>query len=129
METTAKKRVLLVDDEPTITRTVKLYLEGTGAFEVRTENQGKQAIPAAREFRPQVIVLDIVMPDADGGTIAADIKADPDLKDTPILFLTALVSQSEVGAHRGKIGGHPFLAKPVDMDKLVDTLNALAGGH
>ncbi|MBI4539462.1 MAG: response regulator [Gemmatimonadetes bacterium] len=124
MEPTEKKRILLVDDEATITRTLKLYLEATGAYEVRTENHGKRALAAAREFRPHLVILDIVMPDTDGATVAADIKADPALGLTPIVFLTALVSEAEVGAHRGRIGGYPFLAKPIDPDKLVECIEA-----
>lgn len=125
---TERKRVLIVDDEVGVTRTVKLYLEGTGAYEVRAENQGKHAVAAVREFRPDVIILDIVMPDADGASIAGEIRADPLLAHIPIVFLTALVSQAEVGAHRGRIGGYPFLAKPVEPDRLVAFLKEQLAG-
>jgi CheY-like chemotaxis protein len=114
-----KKRILVVDDEAHITRTLKLYLEGTGDYEVRTENLGSRVLAAAREFRPHLIFLDIVMPDADGASIAADIKADEALKDTPIVFLTALVSKREVGREGSIIGGLPFLAKPVEPDAVI----------
>src|SRR5687767_14400006 len=109
-----KRRVLLVDVDEGITRALAMYLDAHGSSQVRVENAGKRAITAAREFRPDVIFLDIVMPDADGGTIAAEIKADPVLRDTPVIFLTALVSQHVTHGVQAQIGGHPFLAKPVD---------------
>ena len=65
------------------------------------------------------IFLDIVMPDADGGAVAAEINADPVLQGTPIVFLTALVSQAETAGGQGLIDGHPFLAKPVDPDAVI----------
>lgn len=117
-----KKRILVVDDEAIVTRTLKMYLEGTGSYEVRTENEGTKALPAAREFDPDLVLLDLIMPDTDGATVAAEIKEDEALKDTPIVFLTALVSQQEVGPSGKDIGGHPFLAKPVDPEKVVEAI-------
>ena len=86
---------------------------------MRVENTGSLALATAREFRPDLIFLDIVMPDADGAMLAAEIKADPILHSTPIVFLTALVSRHETGGGSMQIGGHPFLAKPVDPDTVV----------
>lgn len=117
-----KKRILLVDDEAIITRTLKLYLEGTGRYEVRAVNEGAAAVPTAREFRPDLILLDVVMPGVDGGDVAAEIKADAALKDTPIVFLTALVKKKEVNASGGDIGGHPFIAKPLEPEKIVEVI-------
>lgn len=117
-----KKRILIVDDEAIVTRTLKLYLEGTGSYEVRTENEGTRALAAAKEFKPDLVLLDLIMPDTDGATVAAEIREDAALKDTPIVFLTALVSQKEVGPTGRDIGGHPFLAKPVDPEKVVEAI-------
>jgi CheY-like chemotaxis protein len=115
-----KRRILLVDDEVGITRALATYLQEYGDCDVRIENFGSRALATAREYRPDLIFLDIVMPDADGGTLAAEIKGDPALKDTPIVFLTALVSKSETGGGTMQIGGHPFLAKPVDPDTIIE---------
>jgi DNA-binding response OmpR family regulator len=114
-----KKKILLVDDEVSITRALAMYLQENGDYDVRVENVGSRALKTARDFRPDLIFLDIVMPDADGGTLAAEIKADPVLGDTPVVFLTALVSRHETGGSLKEIGGHPFLAKPVDPDTVV----------
>ena len=63
-------RILLVDDDVALTRTLALYLREVGNCDVRVENVGRLAVAAAREFRPNLVVLDIVMPDADGGSVA-----------------------------------------------------------
>ena len=61
-----KKRILLVDDEPIVTRTLQRYLEATGAYEVRSENDATLVLAAAQEFEPDVIFLDVVTPEKDG---------------------------------------------------------------
>lgn len=121
-----RRRILLVDDEVGITRSLALYLEEVGDCDVRVENDGRCAMAAARAFFPDLIVLDLMMPDADGGTLAAEMKADPLLKTTPIVFLTALVSQREGRNGPKQIAGHPFLAKPVDPDVVLDYIEKYA---
>ncbi len=118
----AKKRILLVDDEATITRTLKLYLEGTDAYEVRAENRGSAALQAAREFKPDLILLDVAMPDMDGGEVAAQLRADDALKGTPIVFLTALVKKQEVVTSGGDIGGYAYIAKPLEPEKIIEVI-------
>src|SRR6266498_4689477 len=93
----AKKRILIIDDEASFARIVKLNLEKTGTFEVRVENKAAYAVPAAREFKPDLILLDVIMPSMDGGDVANQIKRDRNLKGTPIIFLTATVSKREAG--------------------------------
>ena len=117
-----KKRILLVDDEPTVTRMLQMYLEATGAYEVRAENDSKQALAAAQAFGPDVIILDLVMPGKDGAAVAEEISADATLKDVPIVFLTALVTEKEVGHDGRDIGGYPFLAKPIDPEMIVECI-------
>jgi len=122
-----KKRILLVDDEATITRTLKLYLEATGAYEVRAENQGAAAIQTARAFKPDLILLDVVMPDIDGADVAAQLRSDETLKDTPIVFLTALVKKKEVVESGGTIGGYPFIAKPLEPEQVIAVIESQTG--
>ena len=117
-----KHRILIVDDEESITRLLKLHLEGTGRYEVRTENRGAEALAAARAFRPHLMLLDVVMPDISGGTLASQIQMDSELCDIPIVFLTAVVSKEEVRERGGVVGGRPFLAKPVSMDEVFATI-------
>lgn len=106
-----------MDDESGFTRLLKLTLEKTGNYKVREINDGTLALAAAREFKPDLMLLDIVMPKIDGGGVAQQIKADPALQGTRIVFLTAIVSQKEA-VKGGTIGGFPFLAKPVSLDNL-----------
>ena len=115
----AKQRILLVDDEKSLTTLLKLNLEETGDYEVRAENWPEEALPAARAFRPHLILLDLIMPRLPGGNVAALIKADPELKDTPIVFLTAAVSKRAVEDHDGIICDYPCLAKPASIEQVV----------
>jgi len=118
-----KKRILIIDDEASFTRMVKLNLEKTGAFEVREENKATNALPAAREFKPDLILLDVIMPAMDGGDVAAQIRNDRHLKGTPIVFLTATVSPREAGDGGLNSGGDLFLAKPVSVEHLIHCIN------
>jgi CheY-like chemotaxis protein len=115
---TLKKRVLIVDDEAVFARMVKLNLEATGHYEVRTEEKGALAVKAAREFKPDLILLDLIMPDMEGSMVAHYLKSDSELKHVPIVFLTAAITQEEIGPNGGVINGESFLAKPVTTKQL-----------
>ncbi len=117
-----KKRILVVDDEPSITRLLKLNLEETGQYAVRAENDANAAVFAAEQFQPDLILLDVLMPDLDGGQLASRLQASPKLKGVPIVFLTAAATKKEVYARGGKVGGLPFLAKPVDLNEVLECL-------
>ncbi len=115
---TTKKRILVIDDEASITRTMKVNLERTGGYMVETENQAERALAAAHEFKPDLILLDVIMPDMDGGDVAAQIKQDRELQHVPIVFLTAIVSTAETGNEYLESGGETFIAKPVNLKAL-----------
>ncbi len=115
----AKKRIFIVDDEPSITRTMKVNLERTGAYTVGTENHAHRALAAAREFQPDLILLDVMMPEIDGGELAGEIQSDPALGHVPIVFLTAIISARETGGEYLESGGQTFVAKPVNLGSLV----------
>lgn len=121
-----KKRILLIDDEPGFTRLMKLNLEANGAYEVQVENDGRKAVAAARAWRPDLIFLDVIMPDIDGGQVAAELHAEPGLRHIPIVFLTAVVSKNEVVKRGDVIGGQTFLAKPVTVADVVNTIEKFA---
>lgn len=115
---TPQKRILIVDDEVSLTRLLKLNLEQAN-YAVRVENWPGAAIGAAREFKPNLIFLDVMMPSLDGGNVAAALQADPTLKHIPIVFLTGAVKPDEVGKRDGLIGGFPFLAKPAGVPEVI----------
>jgi DNA-binding response OmpR family regulator len=114
-----KKRILVVDDLASDTRLLKRRLEECGDFEVREQNDPKVAVIAAEEFKPDLILLDLVMPTMDGRHLAACLEASPILKGVPIVFLTARITKEEVDAVGGRIGGFPFLAKPIAVSELI----------
>lgn len=124
MHIETKKRVLLIDDESGFTRLVKLTLERTGKYEVREENDGDKAWLTARDFKPDIVFLDVVMPKKDGGEVAQQIRTDPLLAKVPIVFMTAIVSQRE--SHH-QFGGFPFLAKPVSIEAITSSIREQLG--
>ncbi len=119
-----KKRRLIIDDEPAFTRMVKLNLEKTGGFEVREENKATSALATAREFKPDLILLDVIMPTLDGGDLAGQLQKDRLLSTTPIVFLTATVTPREAGP-AGSLtrGGAVFIPKPVSLQNLIKCIN------
>jgi CheY-like chemotaxis protein len=122
-----KKRIMVVDDEPSITRLLKLNLEQTGRYEVCGINNAALALSAAREFQPDLILLDVMMPHVSGDELANQLQASPRLKNTPIVYLTALATPGEVSSHGGLIGGLPFLAKPVDLPEVIGCIEKHLG--
>jgi two-component system sensor histidine kinase/response regulator len=117
----AIRRILIVDNDADTTHLVKVLLERTGQYLVLEEKDATKAHQSARNFRPDLILLDIVMPETDGGEVAARIEADPELRNTPIIFLTALVTRVEAKSGL-TIQGHPFLAKPVSIPELINAI-------
>ncbi|MEW6163698.1 MAG: response regulator [Pseudomonadota bacterium] len=121
------KRILVVDDEPAITRLIKLNLEATGKFEVHAENRGAQALERARACQPDLILLDIMMPDLLGSDVAAQLQADPELHDVKIVFLTAMLKKNEMPDSKGEIGGQHIVAKPVSTEDLITVIETVIG--
>ncbi len=117
-----KKKILVIDDEADFTKLIRLNLEQTGRFEVRTENRGAAALAAAKSFKPDLVLMDVLMPDLMGSEVAAQMKEDDETKDIPVVFLTAVVGKEEVVQRGGVIGGHLFVAKPVDIKQLIDVI-------
>jgi len=117
-----KTKILIVDDEVDFTSAVKRTLEGRNGYDVYAENDSRMAISTARKCLPDIILVDVIMPEPDGVELEAQFKADPTLKDIPIMFLTAVVRQKEVDEFDGLIGGQFFIAKPVSADGLIDAI-------
>ncbi|MFH1429755.1 MAG: response regulator [Candidatus Margulisiibacteriota bacterium] len=116
------KKILIVDDEEDFGRMLKLNLEKTGRYIVRLETKGKKALQSAQMFRPDLVILDVMMPDLMGNKVAEQIKADNEFSRVPIIFLTAVVKEGEVEEREGKISGYPCLAKPINIEKLIEAI-------
>jgi len=117
-----KKRILLVDDEVSFTRLVKLEVEEAGGYEVRIVNRAMEALAAAKAFKPDLIVLDIIMPKLDGGMVAFQLMREKTLERVPIVFLTAIVSKEDLGTQTRVVAGNPFIAKPVSTEDLISCI-------
>jgi len=117
-EVQEKPRILIIDDNRDFTCSAKVALERTGRYSIWEENEPARAHLTAQRIKPDLILLDIAMPETDGGEIAARIESDPTLHRIPVVFLTALVTKAEEKAGL-QIQGHPFLAKPVSVPELV----------
>jgi CheY-like chemotaxis protein len=124
-----KKKVLLVDDEKSFTNLLQLNLEQTGHYDVRVINVPEDAFPAAQEFRPDIVLLDIIMPRMPGGNVVAQFESDPALKNTPIVFLTAAVRRSRVEEMDGMVSGKPCLPKPATMEEIVAMIEKQTSGQ
>src|SRR5438552_10111378 len=117
-EAKEKPRILIIDNNRDFTDSAKLGLERTGRYSVSEENEPARAHQTAQHVKPDLILLDIAMPETDGGEVAARIESDPTLRRTPVVFLTAPVTKAE--ARSGlEIQGHPYLAKPISIPELV----------
>jgi len=118
-----KHKILIVDDEHGFTDMVKLNLEATGRFEVKIENISNQALNAAALFKPDLILLDVIMPEVEGPDVLNEIRNNELTQNIPIIFLTATVTKEEVDAEQGRIGGHSFLAKPSSISELLSCID------
>lgn len=115
------KRILIIDDEPALTRMIRTNLEVTRRYQVREEHNALHALTTAREFKPDLILLDVIMPGVDGGELARRIKADAALREVPVIFLTGTVTKKEA-AEGAVTAGCPLLPKPVSLKSLVETM-------
>ena len=122
-----KKKIVIIDDEKNFTLTVKLNLERTGRYEVETKNNGAKSLPFIKKIKPDLILLDLLMPGVGGDDVASQLKEDEDVKDIPVIFLTAAVTRNEASAKPSIIGGRPFLAKPVSTEELIACIEGHTG--
>lgn len=113
------KKILLVDDEITSTRLLRQGLERTGMFEVREQNHSRQVLDTVREFRPDLVVMDVCMPGMDGGDVARALRAQPEFRHLPIIFLTSMVTEEDADGQPLQSGGFVFLPKPVNLTQLL----------
>ena len=117
-----KKRILIVDDEKGFTSMLQLNLESMGEYEVRVENRPEHALQTALQFLPHIILLDVIMPNVEGPDVANIFHTSKELKEVPIIFLTATITKDEVDAQSGRIGGHCFVAKPSSLSDLTSSI-------
>jgi CheY-like chemotaxis protein len=118
----SNSRVLVVDDNSEFTHRVCELPQNTQHYVVCEENDPRRALETARSFHPDLILLDLIMPQADGTEVAARITSDWMLHSVPIVFVTALITQEEAQDGR-RIKGHRVVPKPahtLDLIKVVE---------
>jgi DNA-binding response OmpR family regulator len=118
--------VLLVDDDPVILKLLQVNFEMEG-FRVSTANDGVEGLEKARAERPDIVLLDIMMPRMDGLEVTRAPKGDPATKDIPIILLSAKAQASDIQAGKD-MGADDYLTKPFDPLELLERVNELLEG-
>jgi CheY-like chemotaxis protein len=107
------KRVLMVDDDPSILMIAQISLSKVGKWTVETVDSGKKALDLLPDYKPDVILLDVMMPGMDGPTMFKKLQEDTVLCNTPVIFMTAKVQTTEVEGYC-KLGAAGVISKPFD---------------
>jgi CheY-like chemotaxis protein len=119
------RRILYIDDEADIREVAAMALELNPEFEVRTGGSGAEALTMARNWRPDLIMLDVMMPGMDGPTTLASLREDSLTRDIPVIFITARTQAREVQGFRA-LGAIGVLAKPFDPMDLAAEVRGIA---
>ena len=115
-----KKRILYIDDEKDFLWFTKIRLEKSGEFEVITTTDPEEGIELAKKHKPDLILLDVIMPGLEGGRVAEILLNDVQTKRIPILFFSVLVNDISIGNGRlRKIGGRDFISKTAGYQELI----------
>lgn len=115
------ERVLLVEDEQDIQTIALMALESVGGLTVQVCSSGREALAKVAEFGPDLIVLDVMMPEMDGPTTLGELRKLPEASETPVVFLTAKVQAQEVSQYK-ELGAADVISKPFDPMTLPQTL-------
>lgn len=121
------ERLLLVDDEPDIRAVAAISLEKVGGFQLDCASDGPAALAQARQTRPDLILLDVMMPGMTGLEVLAELRADEALATIPVVFMTAKVQQEEIESYL-EAGALGVITKPFDPMGLPGELRALVAG-
>lgn len=120
------KSILLIDDEPNLSQVIAVCLESFKAWKVRRVNSGKEGLKVVESLKPDVILLDVMMPEMDGIEVLQNLQKNPDVRDIPVILLTAKVQTSDLErfAELDVVG---IVAKPFDPLKIADKIAELLG--
>ena len=113
-----KRKVLLVDDDNELVELMTKVLEEDGRFEVRVASNGFDAGMMVKEYRPDIIVLDVMLPDINGKAVCELIRSDPTMSDIKIICISGLIEEDKI-AELMTSGADDFLNKPLDIDELI----------
>jgi excisionase family DNA binding protein len=119
-----KRKVLLVDDDVELVDLMSKVLDEDGRFEVRIASNGFDAGMMVKEYRPDIIVLDVMLPDINGKEVCHRVRADVSLEDVRILCISGMIEEDKIQELR-LAGADKFLHKPFDIEELIDEMCAL----
>jgi CheY-like chemotaxis protein len=117
-----RPRVLMIDDNKEICRLMKEYLEKSGRYEVTVFTDARMGVRYAQIEKPDVILMDLMMPDMDGTEAAEYLLDDEATRNIPLIFITAAIKKDEAEDRLGRIHGHPILAKPVTPIEVMNEI-------
>jgi len=120
----AAKKILIVDDDEKMLKLFGDFLLNEG-FEILSANNGNDGVRLAIEKSPNLIILDVMMPGKDGGEVGKELLSNNKTKNIPIIFLTSLVSENEVGKSGNKIAGHLYLSKSTDKKEIIKKIKEI----
>jgi excisionase family DNA binding protein len=118
---TGKRKVLVVDDDPDLVDLIVTVLEGDGRFETRVANNGFEAGMMVKEYRPDLIVLDVMLPDINGREVCVRVRSDNSLENVKIICISGMVERVKINELRAA-GANDFLQKPFETDILIDRM-------
>jgi two-component system, OmpR family, alkaline phosphatase synthesis response regulator PhoP len=122
-----KKNILLVDDDPDFVEAVRVIVEN-GGYNVRVAYDGQEGLDAVAEQKPDLIVLDVMMPHMDGHAACAKLKSDPETREIPIILLTAVADRVTTSkySHRDMLESEAedYMPKPVDPQELLGLIKS-----
>lgn len=120
-----KEQIFIAEDEPYIVESLAFVL-GQAGYAVASEKDGAAVVPGVRRAQPQVVILDLMLPNKNGFEILKELKNDPDLKDIPVLVLTAK-GQSQDRSTADQLGADAFITKPFSNRHVLDCVGELLG--
>jgi CheY-like chemotaxis protein len=118
-ESNEKPRILIVDNNSQFARSARLLLDQSGKYAACTVIDPRRALEAGRSFKPDLVLVDLIMPQAEGLEVAAQLEADWALHGVPIVFLTSLITAEEAKDGR-RVYGHRILPKPTSSSELIE---------
>jgi len=119
-----KRRVLIVDDDPAIVDMLTDLLGRDGRFDVKSASNGFDAGALTKEYKPDVLLLDYLLPDVNGNVVCQRVRSDPELAHTKIIIVSGAVAPSELEKLRAA-GADDFIKKPFDIEKLIERIAEL----
>jgi excisionase family DNA binding protein len=118
-----KRKVLVVDDDMELVELIQRVLVEDGRFEVRTVNNGFDAGMMVKEYRPDLIVLDVMLPDINGKEVCQRVRSDANMEEVRILCISGMIEEDKI-ADLKLAGADDFLHKPFDLEELIDRMCA-----